>query len=158
MELLDDVVRHRGLRKVVFTGVGMSSVAPGQLARALGGLQQVDFVDTFLDGQQIEAVLGAINGQTRLDIRNMDLSSQVDHIKELFNRLCDHIGFDRIRLGQLLVGTKYQIFTRVMCLLGAAQYIMVLCNFISCDHMCTPHRKYSFVHRFIAEDLLGCCS
>ena len=40
VELLDAVVRHRGLRKVVFTGVGMSSVAPRQLARALeGGLE-----------------------------------------------------------------------------------------------------------------------
>ena len=39
-ELLDALVRHRGLRKVVFTGVGMSSVAPRQLARALeGGLR-----------------------------------------------------------------------------------------------------------------------
>ena len=122
-ELLDAVVRHRGLRKVVFTGVGMSSVAPGHLARALEGLQQVDIVDTFLDGQQIEAVLGAISGQTRLDIRNTDLSSQVDNIKELFNRICEQIGFERSRLGQLLVGTKYQIFTRVMCLWGFALYL-----------------------------------
>ena len=100
-ELLDAVVRHRGLRKVVFTGVGMSSVAPGRLARALEGLEEVEIVDTFLDGQQIEAVLGAINGQTRLTIRNTDLSSQVDHIRALFQQFCDQIGL--LRLG-LLVG------------------------------------------------------
>ena len=94
-DLLAALVRHRGLRKVVFTGVAMSFVAPGQLARALEGLEEVDIVDTFLDGQQIEAVLGAINGQTRLAIRSTDLSSPVEHIKALFQQFCDHIGLYR---------------------------------------------------------------
>ena len=123
VELLDAVVRHRGLRKVVFTGVGMSSVAPGQLARALEGLEEVDIVDTFLDGQQIEAVLGAISGQTRLDIRNTDLSSQVDNIQELLNRICEQISLDWSRLQQLLACTKYEIFTRVMCLWWFVLYL-----------------------------------
>ena len=157
VELLDAVVRHRGLRKVVFTGVGMSSVAPGQLARALEGLQQVDFVDTFLDGQQIEAVLGAISGQTRMDIRNTDLSSQVDNIRELFNRICEQIGFDRSRLGILLVGTKYQIFTGVMALLGVTGYIMLLGKYhATCEHIYTPDTKLFPIHTFKVENLFGC--
>ena len=151
-ELLDALVRHRGLRKVVFNGVGMSSVAPGQLARALGGLQEVDIVDTFLDGQQIEAVLGAINRQIRLDIRNTKPFSQVDYMMELFDHFCDHIGF---MLGQLFVGTKYQIFTRVMCSLGVTGYIMVLCYFLSCYHISTSPRKHLVVHTFKAEDWIG---
>ena len=112
-DLLAALVRHRGLRKVVFTGVAMSSVAPGQLARALEGLEEVDIVDTFLDGQQIEAVLGAINGDTRLAIRSTDLSSPVDHIKALFQQFCDHIGL--LRLG-LIVSP---ILTGVMVMFGA---------------------------------------
>ena len=58
-ELLQAVIRHKGLREIDANGTDLSGVEASLLARAVTGMEDVDIEDTQLTGQQVDAVLTA---------------------------------------------------------------------------------------------------
>ena len=76
--LLEEVLRHRGLRKVVLRGCNFSSVAPGHLEGLVSRLEQLELAETALTDTQQHALFEAVAlapKLRKLSVCQTDLSS-----------------------------------------------------------------------------------
>ena len=151
-EVLAAVSQHRGVIRLNLTGTDLTAVEPQLLARVVHGVNRLYVEAAKLTNQQIEAILGALGGHTKLKIlvfSKIDLTA-VD--SELLAWAVNRLEWvDFVRKSAILTNTQCQaIFETIAKVDTNLKYMAVPCHTVSTDVLAKALNKLEHFYGTLA--------